>query len=660
MLASLRLLATLVGKGRDVQAVELAGTAAENRAEANRAYGSATSISSRDFPLQIGVMMLRVKRRARGLNGQQENRKRVKELSSMMSDLKDRVERMEQKLCWEELSQELATKFSSSIVALASFDGDKLHYESTGIVVENTLRNTSILTSSALVSTSDHERRFICRLKIKVRLPNNQVVDGWIQRYNLPSNMVAVVITYSPDLSTVCFSNSVQVQQHTGLLALVRCFESGKLMQAHGVPSDDPSKIDSKGSMFSTCKITMEGSGGPLVDLDGSIVGMNDYHNQEGTPYVLGNKIDKCLRDAWICRDEMQRHCWQSFPSAFRRQFEGSSNQNGYSEGSESENQKQFLSSNPEPQALEFTENVPTPELINNGHKHTLHPWPSNGLTKMINAQLNSDGYPLPDYEDGVMRLEGSFEEKFGRDFLSEPASKIASKMSRSVVALASYSGDCNVVGRHFACTGVCIDFNGSTSMTRVLTSASLVRTSGDENKIVDNLKIVVCLPSKGYITGKLEKYDFCYNVAVISIPFRCNRPAMLVDAPQTEVLALGRVFKSGNSMATEGSVTGKTCKFGCEELKISSCKITKAGIGGPLLDFKGNVVGMNFYDTEGTPYLPSKIILKVLRSFDAMRPAAAGITKKLNSSWPVPKPHWYYASEHRHGRKIKPKVKVM
>lgn len=387
---------------------------------------------------------------------------------------------------------------------------------------------------------------------------------------------------------------------------------------------------------------------------------MNDYHNQEGTPYVLGNKIDKCLRDAWICRDEMQRHCWQSFPSAFRRQFEGSSNQNGYSEGSESENQKQFLSSNPEPQALEFTENVPTPELINNGHKHTLHPWPSNGLTKMINAQLNSDGYPLPDYEDGVMRLEGSFEEKFGRDFLSEPASKIASKMSRSVVALASYSGDCNVVGRHFACTGVCIDFNGSTSMTRVLTSASLVRTSGDENKIVDNLKIVVCLPSKGYITGKLEKYDFCYNVAVISIPFRCNRPAMLVDAPQTEVLALGRVFKSGNSMATEGSVTGKTCKFGCEELKISSCKITKAGIGGPLLDFKGNVVGMNFYDTEGTPYLPSKIILKVLRSFDAMRPAAAGITKKLNSSWPVPKPHWYYASEHRHGRKIKPKVKVM
>lgn len=387
---------------------------------------------------------------------------------------------------------------------------------------------------------------------------------------------------------------------------------------------------------------------------------MNDYHDQEGTPYVLGNKIDEWLRVARIRREEMQRHCWQSFPSAFRRHFEGSSNQNGYSGGSESENQKQFLSSNPEPQALEFTEDVPTPELIDDEHKRTLHPWPSNGLTKMINDQLNSDGYPLPAYADGGMRLEGNFEEKFGRDILSEPARKIALKMSRSVVALASYSGDCNDVGRHFACTGVCIDFNGSTSTTRVLTSASLVRTSGDENKIVDNLQIIVCPPSKECITGKLEKYDFCYNVAVISIPFRCNRPAMLVDAPQTEVLALGRVFKSDNSMATEGSVTGKKCKFGCEELKISSCKITKAGIGGPLLDFKGNVVGMNFYDTEGTPYLPSKIILKVLRSFDAERPAAAGITKKPNSSWPVPKPCWYYPSEHRHGCKIEPKVKVM
>ena len=96
--------------------------------------------------------------------------------------------------------------------------------------------------------------------------------------------------------------------------------------------------------------------------------------------------------------DKMQRHLWQNFSSPFRRHLEGelrlvallrllnhartfyslsfysvayfipckvnielsvclfslfiigSSNQNGYSEGSESKNQKQFLSSNPKPQ----------------------------------------------------------------------------------------------------------------------------------------------------------------------------------------------------------------------------------------------------------------------------------------------------------------------
>jgi hypothetical protein len=68
--------------------------------------------------------MLRVKRKARGSNGQQEKRKRVKEVSSIISDCKDMVESTKQKLYWKELSQELATKFCASIVSLASFDGD--------------------------------------------------------------------------------------------------------------------------------------------------------------------------------------------------------------------------------------------------------------------------------------------------------------------------------------------------------------------------------------------------------------------------------------------------------------------------------------------------------------------------------------------------------
>ena len=44
---------------------------------------------------------------------------------------------------------------------------------------------------------------------------------------------------------------------------------------------------------------------------------------------------------------------------------------------------------------------------------------------------------------------------------------------------------------RHFACTGFFIEWNGSTS---VLTSASLVRSSSDENKTDENLRVCVLL----------------------------------------------------------------------------------------------------------------------------------------------------------------------
>jgi len=43
---------------------------------------------------------------------------------------------------------------------------------------------------------------------------------------------------------------------------------------------------------------------------------------------------------------------------------------------------------------------------------------------------------------------------------------------------------------RVFACTGIFMDFDGSTSTSTVLTSASLVRASADEYKIADDLKV--------------------------------------------------------------------------------------------------------------------------------------------------------------------------
>ena len=79
---------------------------------------------------------------------------------------------------------------------------------------------------------------------------------------------------------------------------------------------------------------------------------------------------------------------------------------------------------------------------------------------------------------------------------------------------------------------------------------------------------------------GILQHYDLKYNVAVVSIEVRSCHTAKLDERSQTEVgtqvVALGRGFESGKLMATEGvALTGIRRSY-CEELQMSTCKITK------------------------------------------------------------------------------------
>uniref|UniRef100_A0ACD5YER6 Uncharacterized protein n=1 Tax=Avena sativa TaxID=4498 RepID=A0ACD5YER6_AVESA len=502
--------------------------------------------------------MLKLKRIANISNDRRKSHKqrRVKEGSGISSGgrreaASPAAQNLSQELCWNELSQQHAAKLSPSVLSLASYDGDKMHCKSTGVVVRNNSAGACVLTSSALVRTLDAGRWLMPALKIKLRLPNKKVVDGWIEHYDLPFSMVVIGTMFSPDLRVACLSDSLHVELHTELHAVKCCFDSGKLMETRGQPIGGQSQVDSEGFMLSTCKITMDGSGGPLVDFDGNIVGMNDYHGLKMTRYVQTDKILECLGDLWCSDEEMEKFAidFDSFSEEFTK----------------------------DKLTTEFTKVEPTPPLIEDEHKNLniLDPWPFDDFTKEVNDILKSDGYPLPAYADDKER--------------------------------------------HFACTGISIECNESTST--VLTSASLVRTSGHENKIIDNLRIEVCLPTKQRVGGTLLHYDLSYNVAVVTIPIVCrSHAAISVESTQTKVVALRRAFKSGNLMATDGLMIGEQDKFDCRELKFSTSKITKAGIGGPLYDLSGNFVGMNFYDTEGTPYLPRNIILKLLKSFDAER----------------------------------------
>ncbi|KAM0856932.1 hypothetical protein ACQ4PT_048799 [Festuca glaucescens] len=530
---------------------------------------------------------------------------------------------------WCDLNQALYKKLSPSIICVAIFDGDALHFECTGMVIDRELSSASFLTTGSVFESLDEDP--LNDLTIKVRLPNDQLVRGWLHFY-LPPYGFAVIITHSLppflDLRVACLRNDMHVESSAELLAVRRCFDSGKLVSTRGslIHGTQTGGIHKEVHKLSTCKIIEAASGGPLVDCDGNIIGMNYYDGGE-TSFVPSNFISERLRF-----DELS---WAASKDPSRtNEIQQSSTPHSYS----------------------------PKELTDDELKHILSPWRCDGFRNRVNAILLAKGYPLPSFADDGMYLKWDFEEGFGRDILSEPTSRVASKMARSVVALASFvvdkpedSGEHRKeekIARKFACTGVFIECSGST--TRILTSASLVR-SGDGKNIHREWKIEVCLPSKRRLDGTLQHYDLKYNVAVVSIKGVCSyRAAKLDETSQTEVgaqvVALGRGFESGKLMATEGAVTAKRSRSYCEELQISTCKITKAGIGGPLVDSDGNFVGMNFYDMDQTPFLSRVRILELMRCFKAERTvsvAAQTLDKSEIPSWPVPDPEWFYPSRY-------------
>ena len=94
-------------------------------------------------------------------------------------------------------------------------------------------------------------------------------------------------------------------------------------------------------------------------------------------------------------------------------------------------------------------------------------------------------------------------------------------------------------------------------------------------------LQIKMHLPNGQCVDGTLQYYDLHYNIAVVNnMVCSDSRAANLYHPMETEtgreVVAVGRVFSSGRLTATRGVVTDKQSNLGCDELMISTCKITK------------------------------------------------------------------------------------
>ncbi|CAO2194359.1 unnamed protein product [Urochloa humidicola] len=220
-----------------------------------------------------------------------------------------------------------------------------------------------------------------------------------------------------------------------------------------------------------------------------------------------------------------------------------------------------------------------------------------------------------------------TFEETFGDTYDSSKGvwgvlrERISKDLSQSVVSLASYDGD--------------------------------LRNRRDESKIHENLRIDVLLPDQQHTEGTLQHCHLHFNVAIVNFKGSTSIAADIhgpVSSTYSRVVAVGRIFQSGMLMATKGTITQGHFerRFDCTALYYSSCEITKAGIGGPLVDYHGKFYGMNFYDAkEGTPFLPRSTILHALAHFEKKRIVAETDDDGCVNRWLVPKPFWCRADKH-------------
>lgn len=211
-------------------------------------------------------------------------------------------------------------------------------------------------------------------------------------------------------------------------------------------------------------------------------------------------------------------------------------------------------------------------------------------------------------------------------------------RVSASVVRLVSSVGG----QRIFFASGTIIESCQHASgryLNTILTSASLIPPSSD------GIKVEVGLFDGSVYQGFDIEYDLHYNIAVVHIctrrqlqvaTLRSFDDSLSIDpmeicsddkhrvssnsdlinlSPGGRVIAVGRC-RCFYLMVAPGVLSLDRCKLDCKELMMANCQITLNGIGGPLINLYGEVIGFNFYQEFFTPFLAVNIVSKCLDHF--------------------------------------------
>ncbi|CAN6210588.1 unnamed protein product [Urochloa humidicola] len=381
---------------------------------------------------------------------------------------------------WTELSDELKSYLSKRVASITLRNGDTLLFSCSGIAMERQGALTRFLTSASLVKALDGTNKDHDDLQIQVRHEGDEEYDGFVAEIDMDHNFAVVEVHDFLDVQVGPFQCALEVPPQGGVITVGRGV-SGEIM-AKNVELNVDSRASEDDHDDLDCKISESWEGGPLVSADRNIVGMNLFLTMRRTILPWGT-ILKHLEHYWASRQKKT--------------------------------------------GLARSKNVKVPRFgaRSTREKFNNHPEVHGNFLNQEQLELDSMGYPKlpPTMSEARMILDYSFEDTFGdlyhtrrKGVWRKFSKRVSSNISGNVVALASFNGEKRV----FACTGFFIEWNGSTI---VLTSASLVRNSGDENKIVENLRIQVLVDNK-VEEGTLKHWDLHYNVALVALT---NYPAL-------------------------------------------------------------------------------------------------------------------------------------
>ncbi|KAG5531160.1 hypothetical protein RHGRI_025949 [Rhododendron griersonianum] len=223
-----------------------------------------------------------------------------------------------------------------------------------------------------------------------------------------------------------------------------------------------------------------------------------------------------------------------------------------------------------------------------------------------------------------------SFSEEFDRDIYANMdldiyTKRAAQKVSASLVSLVSRTGS----EPFFMGSGTIIESEevDGTHFSTILTSASLLRSTPESDAIPDDIKIDVYLSDGKSSEGQVFAYDFHYNIATIKIKTELALPSaalrFLDDSISVDPSAIlessqlhprSDLFKlcPGDMVVAVGRHFDEHCELMAAPGKFS----LDCGIGGSLINLYGEVIGVNFYDSKCTPFLPINIAAKCLEHF--------------------------------------------